>query len=438
MSGKAQRAQHSQGSPTQAAPWASQRFSGGTAREEVAPELQDHEGYGNHAMILAMAELAVEREAGAGASTSETATPARQPTDAEQVAASRETADGALAEAQGMRARLDAKVAELERLAAPHIRCGSPAFHVLMRTLSPMLPADLSKEEVVAKMGLPTQAIGGVDSLGLRQGADPARPQLVAYSNEEGEAAMEEKMAGFRKARIWGEAKRAPARGLGALLGNSTDRSVKPAMTVLFDGSGGLDAGLEEANEALNGPATQQLTGGVATHEALKEAGSMKRLNKAATGEGLFGGIANRVFRKSMPEARARAAAQGAESRDQAGTYVAKEAKAQLLNARARVEAQMLENGIPLSTVSIGAVFDPSATRLSPNTLNLFIQTKSGARFHLQDIGGKVSFETGEAMEALVSELHADGQLTDEALRKVAARFGLEPTEEGGFAALER
>ena len=55
----------------------------------------------------------------------------------------------------------------------------------------------------------------------------------------------------------------------------------------------------------------------------------------------------------------------------------------------------------------------------------------------LQDIGGKVSFETGEAMEAMVSELHADGELTGEALAKVAERFGLRPTDDGGFEAIE-
>ncbi len=411
-------------------PWARSTFAGPATEVSAQPELQDHQGYGNHAMLVAMAEMAVERESPAAESGA-----AEELTDAEQAQASRGTADAAQAEADGMRTRLDTKVAEMKRLAAPHIQCGSPAFHVLKRVLAPMLPADLDKQEVLDRMQVPSGSLGGVDSQVLREAEDPARPQLVAYSNEQGEAALQETMAGFTKARMWGEAKRAPARGLGALFGNSTDRSVRPAMTVLFEAGSGLDAGLAEANEALNGPATQQTAGGVATHEALKKAGSMKRLNKAATGQGLGGRIAHRVFQKSMPDARAQAALQGAESREEAGDYVAKEAKAQLLDAKARVEAQMLESKIPLSSVSIGAVFDPSAVRLSPNTLNLFIETKGGSRYHLEDIGGKVSFATGEAMEALVSELHADGALTEEALREVSGRYGLRPTEDGRFEA---
>ena len=71
------------------------------------------------------------------------------------------------------------------------------------------------------------------------------------------------------------------------------------------------------------------------------------------------------------------------------------------------------------------------------NTLNLFVETRSGERHHLEDIGGSVSFATGESMEALLSELHADGELTESALRTVAAKHGLAPTEDGGFAPLE-
>jgi len=374
-------------------------------------------------MLVAMAELAVAHDEDKGAA----------PTDAEQVEASRAAAESAQGEAQTMRARLDAKLEEMKRVAGPHIERGSAAYHVLMRELSPMLPPDLTKAEIVERLGFHESVVGGVPAGELRQGADPARPQMVLYTNEEGEKAADEKMAGFRKARIWGEAKRAAGRGLTRLLGGSTDRSVTPAMTVLFD-TNGLEAGIAEANEALNGDETKQLMGGMATDEALQTAGSAKRLHKAATGQGFGGGIANRLFRNKMPEARGRAKQEGLESRDETGAYVAKEAKAQLLSAKAKVEAQMVDNGIDLSTVSIGAVFDADQTQLSPNTLNLFVQTKDGRRFHLQDIGGKVSFETGEAMEALTSELHADGELTGPALAGAARGQGLYPTAQGGFA----
>lgn len=404
-------------------PWESQRFSSPAPEAEVAPELQSHQGHGNAAMLVALAELAVANEEAQ----------ATGPTDAEQVEASQAAAESAQGEAQSMRARLDAKLEEMKRIAGPHIEQGSAAYHVLMRELSPMLPPDLTKAEIAERIGFHEGSVGGVTAGELRQGDDPARPQMVLYTNEEGEKAADEKMASFKKARVWGEAKRAASRGLTRLFGGSTDRSVTPAMTVLFD-TNGLDAGITEANEALNGAETKQIMGGMATDEALREAGSAKRLHKAATGQGFGGGIANRIFRKKMPAARGRAQREGLEGRDETGAYVAKEAKAQLLAAKAKVEAQMVDNGIDLSTVSIGAVFDPSQTNLSPNTLNLFVQTKDGRNFHLQDIGGKVSFAKGEAMEALTSELHADGELTGPALAGAARGQGLYPTAQGGFA----
>ncbi|MEZ4318720.1 MAG: hypothetical protein R3F61_14500 [Myxococcota bacterium] len=352
--------------------------------------------------------------------------------DADQIARSREEAAAATGVASAKRAALDAKLADMERQAAPHLQCPSPAFHVLRSELAGSLPAGVApKSEIVDGIGFPQGEVGGVDSRVLRAPADPTRPQLVAYASENGQDALQEKLAGFRSERTKGEMKRAVS---GLLSGGlSFDREVVPAMSILFDGSG-LDAGIAEANEQMSGAHAKDLMAGVATSEALKKAkGKPARLNKAATGRGLGGRIAHRVFENSLPDARAQVRQQGAQSRAQVSEYVSDEARAQLLTQKATVEEQSVGSGLSLDKLGLGAIFDREDTHLSPDTLNLFLQTTEGQKFWLEDIGGQSSYAEADGLEAATSPLHAKGALDNAALSRVSMKQGLYPTAEGAF-----
>ncbi|MCB9674423.1 MAG: hypothetical protein H6737_04855 [Alphaproteobacteria bacterium] len=357
---------------------------------------------------------------------------ARPPSDAEQVALAHEVAAGASDTASSKRAALDAKLATMQATAAPHLACRSAAFWELRSALGSSLPTSIgAKSDIVDSLGFPQGEVGGVGSRVLRAPADPTRPQLVAFAGESGQEALQEKLAGFKKERTKGELGRAFS---GLLQGSfSMDREVVPAMSILFDGSG-LDAGIAEANEQLGGEQAKDLMAGVATAEALKKAkGRSQRLEKAATGRGLGGRIANRVFRNSLPDARAQVRGEGAKSRAEVADYVTHEARAQLLTQKANVEEQMVDAGLGLDKVGLGAVFDRKDTHLDPDTLNLFLQTKEGGKFWLEDIGGESTYAEADKLEAATSPLHAKGELDNAALSRVSAKYGLYPTQEGGF-----
>jgi hypothetical protein len=356
----------------------------------------------------------------------------RRPTDAEQVAATHAAAADATARAQGQRAALDARLATMEQVAAPHLAARSAAFQTLRAELSPFLPSGIApKSEIVEGTGFPRGETAGVPSRVLRAPLDPTRPQLVAFATAEGQQTLEGKLDAFRAERTKGEI----GRTLGGLFRGKVAREhdAVPAMSILFDGSG-IDAGIAEADGQLSGERAKDLMAGVATSRALEQAnGSQRRLEKAATGRGLFGRVANRVFERSLPDARREVKSEGEASRRQVSDYVSSEARAQLLRNQASTEGRMTESGLPLDKVGLGAVFDRADTHLAPDSLNLFLQTEEGKKFWLEDIGGASSYAEADRLEAATSALHGKQALTNAALSAASARQGLYPTAEGSF-----
>ncbi len=339
----------------------------------------------------------------------------------------------ARATASALRKRAEEKLAKLEAEARPCLR-SMPAWKVLRRELAPMLPPDITADEVLEDLGFEPETLGGVEARGIRSPKDPDRPSLLTFATAEGEKKLAARLQGYTQAKLWVEGRRIA----GGLLGSFLQREEKPthdpkpAIVVLFDGGTGLSEGLGIANEAINGEKAKDLTAGVATGRALAEAGSGRRLNKAATGEGLGGRIANRVFRKKLLQGRTEAHHEGQKAHSEGVDVVQAEVRASLLTAQAQVEGQMRAKDMPMDKLGIGVVFDTQNLGLAPDSLNFYCRTTEGRIVHLKDIGEAITYVKAANIESETGDAYKAGELSNERLDAIAAKQGLEQVETDG------
>ena len=334
-------------------------------------------------------------------------------------------ASEARAKASDLRKKAEAKLADLKRQANPDLR-GMAAWSVMRCELAPMLPKDIEVDEVLATLGFEPATLAGVEGHALRQPADPDRPGLLSIATQEGEKALAEKLNAYTRAKYLVEAPKAAGGLLNRFLGNDEPKhDPKPAMTVMFEAGDTLRDGLSIANDGINGESTKDLSADVATARGLREAGSAKRLNKAATGQGLGGRIANRVFQKTMIKGRNEAWHEGQQGRAQALEVVQAEARASMLTGQAQVEKQSTAQGLSLDKVGIGVVTDSQDQGFAANSLNFYCTTKEGRTVHMKNIGDGVSYSQAAKVESDASEAYTNGELTDKTLESIAQEHGL-------------
>lgn len=334
-------------------------------------------------------------------------------------------ASEARSKASELRKKAEAKLADLQRQANPNLR-GMPAWSVLRCELSPMLPKDIEVDEVLTTLGFDPATLAGVKGHALRQPADPDRPGLLSIATQEGEKALAEKLNAYTRAKYLVEAPKAAGGLLNRFLGNDEPQhDPKPAMTVMFEAGDSLRDGLSIANDGINGESTKNLSADIATARGLQEAGNAKRLNKAATGKGLGGRIANRVFQKTLVKGRNEAWHEGQDGRAQALEVVQAEARASMLTGQAQVEKQSTAQGMSLDKMGIGVVTDSQDQGFTANSLNFYCKTQEGRPVHMKNIGDGVTYRQAANVESDASEAYTNGELTDKKLESIAQEHGL-------------